>query len=60
MDSSTRPGLTGAWQVNGRNDTTYSERVAMDEAYVTEWRFLTDVYIILATIPAVAFKRGAF
>ncbi|MDB5543494.1 MAG: sugar transferase, partial [Hyphomicrobiales bacterium] len=34
-----RPGLTGCWQVSGRNDTGYDERVALDEQYVSNWSF---------------------
>lgn len=55
-----RPGLTGAWQISGRNDTSYDERVQLDRAYVEAWSFTNDIAIILKTIPAVAFARGSY
>lgn len=54
-----RPGLTGAWQVGGRNDTSYDERVALDVDYVANRNFLTDLRIILKTVPVAIFGRGA-
>lgn len=54
-----RPGLTGLWQVSGRSDTTYDERVALDVRYVREWSFPGDVWIIVKTIPAILASRGA-
>jgi len=58
--TSTRPGVTGLWQVSGRNQTTYAERVALDVEYVRSWTILTDVIILIRTIPAVILSRGAF
>jgi exopolysaccharide production protein ExoY len=55
----TRPGLTGAWQISGRSDTTYAERVALDVNYVTEWSFARDILIIVQTVPAVLAARGS-
>ena len=55
-----RPGLTGPWQISGRNDTTYSERVRFDCAYVERWSLAKDVMIILRTIPAVFLSRGSY
>lgn len=57
---SVRPGLTGAWQVSGRSDTSYDERVQLDRLYVEEWSFAKDILIIVKTIPAVAFARGSY
>jgi exopolysaccharide production protein ExoY len=55
-----RPGITGLWQVSGRNDTTYAERVALDRRYVLTRNLATDLSIILRT-PAVMVKRnGAY
>lgn len=54
-----RPGVTGLWQVSGRTDTSYKERVVLDRYYVTNWTFGTDIAILLRTVPAVAFSRGA-
>jgi exopolysaccharide production protein ExoY len=47
-----RPGLTGLWQVSGRNSLHYSRRVALDRYYVTRWSPMLDLSIILRTIPA--------
>lgn len=55
----TRPGLTGLWQVSGRNDTSYRKRVLLDRLYVLRWSILLDMQIILMTIPAVLSSRGA-
>lgn len=48
-----RPGITGLWQVSGRNDVTYSERVQMDANYVTNWKFSRDLLIIFHTVAIV-------
>jgi exopolysaccharide production protein ExoY len=56
---SVRPGLTGAWQVSGRSDTSYEARVQMDKDYCLNWSMSGDLVIILKTIPAVIFARGA-
>jgi exopolysaccharide production protein ExoY len=55
----TRPGLTGAWQISGRSDTTYSQRVALDAQYVATWSLMTDFWIIICTVPAVALAKGS-
>jgi lipopolysaccharide/colanic/teichoic acid biosynthesis glycosyltransferase len=57
---SVRPGITGPWQVSGRNDTSYAQRVALDVAYVTHPSILTDVKILLRTPIAVLARRGAY
>jgi exopolysaccharide production protein ExoY len=49
----TRPGLTGAWQVSGRNRLSYRRRVAIDVHYVRTWSVWRDLLILLKTIPAV-------
>ncbi len=49
----TRPGMTGSWQVSGRNRLTYEKRVALDRHYVRRWSLLRDVWILVRTIPAV-------
>jgi len=48
-----RPGLTGAWQVNGRNRLSYRRRVALDSHYVRKWSMWRDLWILVRTIPAV-------
>jgi lipopolysaccharide/colanic/teichoic acid biosynthesis glycosyltransferase len=55
-----RPGLTGAWQVSGRNDLDYEERVRLDAAYVGGFTFLGDAGILLKTLPAVIRGAGAY
>jgi undecaprenyl-phosphate galactose phosphotransferase len=55
----TRPGLTGLWQVSGRSDTTYEQRVHLDAWYVRNWTLWHDLAILMKTIPVVLFRRGA-
>jgi exopolysaccharide production protein ExoY len=55
-----RPGITGLWQISGRSDTTYVERVQLDCRYVREFSFWGDMRILLKTVPAVLFGRGAY
>ena len=52
-----KPGITGLWQVSGRNDIDYSKRVALDEFYVSNVSFLLDLMILLKTLPAIISKR---
>ena len=53
------PGVTGLWQVSGRSDTTYAERVALDLDYASRWSLRRDLAILLRTIPAVLAQRGS-
>ena len=55
-----KPGITGLWQISGRSDVTYEERVRLDMYYVRNWTIWLDVYLLLMTIPAVLSKRGAY
>ena len=55
-----RPGLTGLWQVSGRSDVTYDERVRLDMYYIRNWSIWLDLQLILQTIPAVLKGRGAY
>jgi exopolysaccharide production protein ExoY len=48
-----RPGLTGMWQVSGRSNTTYAQRVNCDRFYVRRWSPALDLMILLRTLPAV-------
>jgi len=57
---SVRPGITGLWQVNGRSDRTFEERVSFDLEYSRNRGFDLDVRIILGTIAAVVSGRGAY
>lgn len=56
---SVRPGLTGLWQVSGRSNTTYAERVALDVDYVRKHSLLTDLRILLRTVRVVLLREGA-
>jgi len=56
---SVRPGITGLWQVSGRSDTSYAQRVALDVAYVATPSLLQDIRILLRTPMAVLSRRGA-
>lgn len=55
-----RPGLTGLWQVSGRNDTTYQQRVDYDAYYVRNWSFRLDAKIFIKTFRAVISGVGAY
>ncbi len=57
---SVRPGITGLWQVSGRNDTSYRRRVAIDVVYSRKKSLLLDARILLMTIPAVLLRRGSY
>lgn len=48
-----RPGVTGAWQVNGRSNVSYGDRVRMDAEYVRKWSIGWDLVILVRTVPAV-------
>ena len=54
-----RPGLTGLWQVLGRSDVQWDERMQLDYSYVSHWSFASDLRILLRTVPAVMKKDGA-
>ena len=55
-----RPGITGLWQVSGRNDTSYDQRTRLDEYYVRNWSVWLDVYVLARTIRTVLFCEGAY
>ena len=54
------PGITGLWQISGRNDVSYEERVALDRYYITNWSVWLDWYILARTVPVVLGMRGAY
>ncbi|MEO1209956.1 MAG: undecaprenyl-phosphate galactose phosphotransferase WbaP [Cyanobacteria bacterium J06638_20] len=54
------PGLTGLWQVSGRNNLAYEERVSLDAYYVRNWSVWLDVYILIRTIWVVLSGEGAY
>jgi Undecaprenyl-phosphate galactose phosphotransferase WbaP len=55
-----KPGITGLWQVSGRNNTTYDERVQLDAYYVRNWSPWMDMVLLLKTIRIVLFAKGAY
>lgn len=55
-----RPGLTGLWQTSGRNNTTYSQRVAFDHYYLNHWSIWLDLWIMAKTIPVALGGWGAY
>ena len=57
---SVRPGVLGLWQVSGRSDTSYEERVDLDVEYALEQSSWKDISIILKAVPAVLLSRGAY
>ncbi len=58
--SRVRPGITGLWQVSGRNNTTYDERITLDEYYVHNWSVWLDIYLLFRTIRTVLTQEGAY
>ena len=55
-----RPGLTGLWQVSGRNDVDYDQRVSLDRHYVEHWSLPRDLVIIVRTVGVVLAGRGCY
>jgi Undecaprenyl-phosphate galactose phosphotransferase WbaP len=55
-----RPGLTGLWQVSGRNDIDYDSRVQLDSTYAREWSLTRDVAILVRTVGVVFGRTGAY
>lgn len=55
-----RPGITGLWQVSGRNNVSYRRRVALDVAYARSRSFELNLKILMLTVPSVIFARGSY
>lgn len=55
-----KPGITGLWQVRGRSEVSYEERVRMDMLYIRNWTIWLDIQLLIQTIPAVLSRRGAY
>jgi exopolysaccharide biosynthesis polyprenyl glycosylphosphotransferase len=55
-----RPGMTGYWQVSGRSDVSYAERVRLDLAYIGSWSLGLDVLILAKTVRALISHSGAY
>jgi undecaprenyl-phosphate galactose phosphotransferase len=54
-----KPGITGLWQVSGRSNTGYDDRVRLDVHYVTEWKLTLDLIILVKTVRTVLTREGA-
>lgn len=54
------PGITGLWQVSGRNDTSYEQRVRLDYYYVCNWSVWLDAYILVRTVRTLVLREGAY
>ena len=55
-----KPGITGLWQVSGRNDVGYRRRVAMDCLYARKRSLVFDAWLLIRTVPAVLVRRGCY
>ncbi len=55
-----RPGITGKWQISGRNDIGYQERVELDQHYARHWTFIADIAVLLRTPSVVLRRSGAY
>lgn len=55
-----RPGMTGLWQVSGRNGTTFTRRAALDCEYIQRWSLWLDIYILFKTIKIVLFEKNVY
>ncbi|MEM1063199.1 MAG: sugar transferase, partial [Planctomycetota bacterium] len=55
-----RPGITGLWQVSGRNAHTYERRPQLDQYYVRNWSAWLDIYLLTRTVKAVLCREGAY
>lgn len=54
------PGITGLWQVSGRNETTFTRRAELDNEYIQCWSVWLDIYILLKTAKVVFWQKGAY
>jgi lipopolysaccharide/colanic/teichoic acid biosynthesis glycosyltransferase len=55
-----KPGLTGLWQIKGRSDVSYDERVRLDMYYIRNYSIWLDLQILFQTIPVVLSGKGAY
>jgi undecaprenyl-phosphate galactose phosphotransferase len=58
--SKVKPGLSGLWQISGRSETDYEQRIALDVYYIQSWSLWLDLYILLKTIIVVLKGDGAY
>jgi len=57
---SVKPGVTGLWQISGRSGRTFDEMIELDLSYIRKAGLMLDLYIMLATVPAVILRKGAW
>lgn len=57
---SVTPGLSGMWQISGRSDTGYEERINLDTYYIQNWSVWLDIWIIIKTVWVVLNGKGAY
>lgn len=57
---SVKPGLSGMWQISGRSDTGYEERVTLDSYYIQNWSVWLDIWIVIKTVYVVLRGKGAY
>jgi lipopolysaccharide/colanic/teichoic acid biosynthesis glycosyltransferase len=55
-----KPGITGLWQISGRSDVSYEERVRLDMYYIRNYTLWLDVLILWRTLPTVVGRQGAY
>ncbi len=55
-----KPGITGMWQTHGRSNTTFEERLELDEYYYRNWSLWLDIVILIKTIKQVIYRKGAY
>lgn len=54
-----RPGITGLWQITGRSDSSYENRIKLDREYLEHWSYMRELWILFMTVPAVIAAKGA-
>jgi len=54
------PGMTGLWQISGRTETSYDERIRLDTQYVRTWSLFNDIKMLIKTVPAIISQKGAY
>ena len=54
------PGITGLWQISGRSELDFDDLVRLDFLYLETWSVSLDLSILVKTVPAVLFRRGAY
>jgi Sugar transferases involved in lipopolysaccharide synthesis len=56
----TEPGITGLWQVRGRNEITFEGRLAMESWYVRNWSVWLDITLLIRTVGVILGRKGAY